>query len=182
MAPYFPRVEFAVTFARPATSASCSRIGQKGFTLIEVMVVLMIIGIGTAAISLSVRPDPARALRQDAQQLAQRFIIAQSEVRLDGRSIVWQADRDGYRFVRATWVIPDNDVIPVLSPAAPPDTFSRDDSLRPRHWQSGAVQVDPRPTVTLDAERVGAPWEIQLSDGTSTVSVMRDAVGRFSVH
>ncbi|WP_222129960.1 prepilin-type N-terminal cleavage/methylation domain-containing protein [Bordetella genomosp. 13] len=155
--------------------------GQQGFTLIEMMVVLMIIGIGTAAISLSVRPDPARVLRQDAQQLAQMFIIAQSEVRLDGRSIVWQADREGYRFVRPSWIIPDGDVIPVLSAGAPPDTFARDDSLHARRWQSAAVQVGPRPTVTLDAERVGEPWAIQLSDGTSTLSVVRDAVGRFSV-
>ncbi len=158
-----------------------SQTGQKGFTLIEMMVVLMIIGIGTAAISLSIRPDPARVLKQDAQQLAQMFIIAQSEVRLDGRSIVWQADREGYRFVRSSWVIPDNDVIPVLSPAAAPDTFARDDALRPRHWQSGTMQISPHSSVTLDAERIGAPWEIQLSDGTSTVAVVRDAGGRFSV-
>lgn len=142
---------------------------------------MVIIGVATAAIGLNIAPDPARRLREDAQRLAQAFIVAQSEVRTDGRTIVWQADNQGYRFVRATWQYSNGDVIPTLSMQGAVDDFARDDSLRPRRWQSGAVRVGPRPTVVLGREWISQPWQIQLSDGAATMAVVRDAAGRFSV-
>lgn len=156
------------------------RLAQHGFTLIEIMVVMVIIGIATTAIGLSIRPDPSRALRQDAQRLAQLFAIAQTEVRLDGRAIAWQAESRGYRFVRVAWQTgPDG--LPVASARAGLDEFGRDDALRPRDWQAETVKVTPPGPLVLTDEWIGSPWTLALSDGTATVELIREANGRYVV-
>lgn len=139
---------------------------QQGFTLIELMVVLVIVGIASAAISLNIRPDPARALREDAERLAQLLLVAQSEVQADGRALVWQADRDGYRFVRAGAAL-DSDPL-----------------LRPRPWQAAPVTVQrtPQRAVRIDPEWIGEPLTLRLVSGQQQIEVRRDAAGRVEVH
>ena len=52
----------------------------RGFTLIELMVVLVIIGIASAGIGLGLGSllDPARQLRQEGERLAQRLQVAKA--------------------------------------------------------------------------------------------------------
>ena len=144
---------------------------QQGFTLIELMVVLVIIGIASAAISLTIKPDPLHLLRKDAERLSQLLQVAQAEARADGRPITWRADAKGFRFNRRS------------DDGSGVDTFARDAQLRPRQWKSTPMQVniEPRQTLVLDAEWINPPLRVVLSDGQHNLSLQRDATGLMRV-
>jgi len=144
---------------------------QQGFTLIELMVVLVIIGIASAAVGLSIKPDPLKGLRQDAERVAQLLQVAQAEARADGRPITWSSNAKGFRFSRRS----DN--------GQGFDHFNKDPQLRPRTWQSPAleVRVEPKQPVVLNAEWIGEPLVLTFSDGLNRLSVQRSAAGRISV-
>lgn len=154
---------------------------QRGFSLIEVMVVLVMIGIIAGTISVSIAPTAGSTLRLDARELAQRMTAAQQQVRLDGRVIVWQARGDGYAFMRGTWTAVPGSVVPAVSTAGALDQFERDDVLRPRQWRTGTVTVSPVGPVLLTSEWVGEPLRLELHSGDHTVELIRDATGGFQV-
>ena len=71
---------------------------RSGFTLIELLVVIAILGIVAAAVALSVSRSDGRLLQEEAARLGALFRIAQDEVRITGRALVWEANLEGYRF------------------------------------------------------------------------------------
>lgn len=73
----------------------------RGFTLIEMLVVLMIMGLFVGLVSTITRPDDRAVLRLEAERMSQLLDFAATEARLSGRSIAWTADESGYRFWRA---------------------------------------------------------------------------------
>ena len=71
-----------------------------GFTLIEVLVVVVIIGIISATVLLSVDLVPNdRALSQEGRRLASLIDLAEDEATLQGRDFGLEFTRTGYRFV-----------------------------------------------------------------------------------
>jgi len=74
--------------------------GDRGFTLIEMLVVLMIMGLFLGLVSTITRPDDRAVLRLEAERLTQLLDFAAAEAQLTGRPIAWTADASGYRFWR----------------------------------------------------------------------------------
>jgi len=70
----------------------------RGFTLIEMMVVLLIMGLFVGLVATTARPDDRSRLRLEAERLAQLLDLAATKARLTGRSIAWTADGPGYLF------------------------------------------------------------------------------------
>ena len=75
------------------------RSAQQGFTLVELLVVLVIIGLMSAAVVLAI-PDPRGGLIAEAERFAARARAAQERAIMDNRSLALRLTGEGYAFER----------------------------------------------------------------------------------
>jgi len=71
---------------------------QPGFTLLEILVVVALIGIVLAFVGLNLDPDPTAKLRTEAERMVLVLQSAQEEAILQGVMIAVALGRDGYAF------------------------------------------------------------------------------------
>ena len=71
---------------------------RRGFTLIEMMVVIAIVAMGTAVASLALRDGEANALERDAERLAALFESARAQSRAAGVPVIWRTTASGFVF------------------------------------------------------------------------------------
>lgn len=75
------------------TLALGSRRGRRGFSLIELLVVVALVAIAAATIGLALR-DPAQVqLEREAERLIALLETARAEARASGLDVRWQASR-----------------------------------------------------------------------------------------
>jgi general secretion pathway protein H len=65
------------------------RAAASGFTLIEIMVVMAIVGIAMAVVSLALRDPAATRLEREAVRLAALLEMARAESRASGMPVLW---------------------------------------------------------------------------------------------
>ena len=146
------------------------RRAARGFTLIEMLVVIVLAGIVVAMVTISAAPNPHRELRQQAEQLSQLFIAAQDEAFLTGRPVLWEVDEQGFRFsIRKdeSWEVPANEL------------------LRSRPWSVPITRVtvegDRSPRLLFTREVMSTPVKLILQRDATAVIVQADVLGRFVV-
>jgi len=151
-----------------------------GFTLLELMVVIVLAGILLSIVSIGVAPDPAQALGREAQRIGQLMQVAADESRIRQQPIDWEADLTGYR-----WYVEVDGERQMLTD---------DDLLRERRWERplsrlAVEDAAGRPTQALLAQ--GAPpvrvpvarewiqprWRLDLANDLASVAVDFDPAG-----
>lgn len=148
------------------------RRGRAGFTLVEMLVVILIAGVLVTMVSVNLAGDSRASLRGEAEALARRLGHAQDEALVTGGRLAWRAEQSGYRFLR-----PGND--------AAWTAIERDDALRPQRW-AGAVRVAAVEragrvdradgTLVFRASGMNEPYRILLDDGAHRALIESDGV------
>lgn len=70
----------------------------RGFTLIEVLVVLVIVGVLSTTVALSLEYTSERPAQTEARRLALLLEAAMLEAHAGGRQLGWSSDAEGYAF------------------------------------------------------------------------------------
>lgn len=129
---------------------------KRGFTLIEMLVVLLVMGLLAGLVTVSATPDDRARLDVEAERLAQLISLAATESRLTGKAVAWTADGPGYRFWRFSedsgWLPFSDDVLRARTlPSGMTILRLQVDNLRPaEHMRLQFNPHGPVPSFSVD--------------------------------
>lgn len=159
--------------ATSTTDRRPRRSPRGGFTLVEVLVVVVIIALLVSLVVVKLAPDARQSLDEEGQRLAALLAHARDEAIATGAPLAWQRTERGYRFMQRapdrTWAAVD-----------------RDPTLRPRELPPGvgfaAIDTSASSTggssvIVLAPTGLTEPFRITLALGEHRVRVSSDGAG-----
>lgn len=133
---------------------------QRGFTLLELLVVVSIIAIGTAGVVLAMRDSSQTSVERDAQRLAALLEAGRAQSRMRGVAVQWQVTGTGFRFAG----LPEG--------------------VLPDVWLDAATQVAAGSTLNLGPDPILSPQSVLLGSklqGGTAWRVVTDGLHPFKV-
>jgi general secretion pathway protein H len=168
----------SVTFfpSRRAAQYSFRLVSQRGFTLLELLVVLVIVGITLGVVSFKAAPDNHKSLQNEAQRIALLLQLARDEAIVRNRPVAFEAEADHYRFM----VRDEDDWEPIAD----------DDLMRERAFKLAPIglAMNPPPVdgndplhIVFGREPVDKPFVLTMSAGDDAIAIHADGIGHFVV-
>jgi general secretion pathway protein H len=150
-----------------------SRPKALGFTLLELLVVLVVIGIAAGLVTVKAMPDDKRLLTVEAERLSQLFFIAQEDASLRSKRLAWQASDTGFGFYE------------LMEDGA--KAITSEDLLRTRKWGVPGVKTrifvdgSERRRLEFLPQPGTQSVTIRLQKDTAQVQLNRSLGGRYNI-
>jgi general secretion pathway protein H len=147
-----------------------------GFTLLELLVVIVIAGLTLGLVAFNAMPSAQQALQSEAQRMALLLQMARDEAIVRNRPIAFEADAEHYRFL----VRDDNRWQPL----------TQDDLLRERAFKRAPLALSINPPLAENTmplrlifgrEPVDKPFVLTLAADGASVAIRADGIGHFVV-
>ena len=154
--------------ALPRRLSAASGPDKQGFTLVELLMVIAIIGMAAGAVVLSV-PDPRPSVAGDAERFAARLVRAREESILTNRPVIVEATHAGYGFMAfdgAAWSVLD------------------EGPFGPETWTAGTTVEPSSPTVRIvfDPTGVAEPAVLTLTRARKSRTITVDGAGEVTLN
>jgi general secretion pathway protein H len=150
---------------------------NQGFTLVELLVVLVVMGIALSMVVVQLMPDDQAILRQEAARLALLLENAGLEARASGHSMAWSAENTRYRFWKKNEY---NDWTPIEDGS----------SFRSRNFPEGIRIVDMTvedlpfkqgEQFALSASAFALPFKVRMNFASANVMIDGKSTGEVNV-
>ncbi len=123
----------------------------RGFTLLELLLVVAIMALATAGVSFALRDSSQVQLEREAERLAALLESARAQSRASGVAVRWRTTAEGFQF----------DGLPAQA--------------LPRHWLGPNTRVLSQASVQLGPEPIIGPQAIVLSTSGQPERALRVA-------
>jgi general secretion pathway protein H len=157
--------------------------GIKGFTLIEVLIALLIVGVVMASVGLATGGFRARDLEFEADRIAQLFSLAREEAQVRGRPVRMVISDIGYQFESFSenqWRLIREDELLRARRWEQPTQVKIETADKPADGLTGSLDEVQR-SIAFGREQIDVPFTMRLSRDQSVIIIASDGMGRFKV-